>query len=191
MSATKFRPLLPWKRPIWMLVLSGMLVFGFYQEMAKVHLNHYLDALTQHPEADVFDPLQRAEWWDTTVHPRRLQYYIIEETWSGFHQLSIDELVMAKWGLTLFVLLLFFVFDGLFLKTTGHFDRWPWLLILYAISGAVILVFALIPGRTAYGVVHEFLAFLQSPLPSLFIVLVPTLLERMQSDERRIRDCTP
>jgi hypothetical protein len=39
---------------------------------------------------------------------------------------------------------------------------------------------ALMPGKSGYGVAHEFLAFLQSPLPSLFIVLVPSLIERMR-----------
>jgi hypothetical protein len=40
----------------------------------------------------------------------------------------------------------------------------------------------LVPGRAGYSVAHEFLAFLQSPLPSLLIVLVPSLFERMRTD---------
>ena len=48
-----------------------------------------------------------------------------------------------------------------------------------------MLVFALaVPLRMGYSVVHEFLSFLQSPLPSLMIVLVPTLFERMREMER-------
>jgi hypothetical protein len=52
---------------------------------------------------------------------------------------------------------------------------------MYGLAGGVIAVFiAVVPGKSGYGVAHEFLAFLQSPLPSLFIVLVPSLLERMK-----------
>ena len=54
---------------------------------------------------------------------------------------------------------------------------------MYAIAGTIMAGFLmLVPGKAGYSVAHEFLAFLQSPLPSLLIVLVPSLFERMQSN---------
>ena len=41
--------MLPRRRPLWLLVLAVMLVFGFYQEKAKIQLNHYVEVLQQNP----------------------------------------------------------------------------------------------------------------------------------------------
>jgi hypothetical protein len=178
------RPILPWKRPLWIAVLFGMLVFGFYQELAKLHLNHYTDTLRRNPELDALGADDRAVLWAEFHQPKQLQYYTIQGTWSGFHSFSLRQLHLLKWLLSLGILLVFFVFDGLFLKTTGHFNRWPWLVVIYGMSGCVILVFMLaFPARTGYAVAHEFLGFLQSPLPSFLIVLVPSLLERIPKNQ--------
>ena len=40
MTTSTHKPILPRRRPLWIVVLAGMLVFGFYQERAKVQLNH-------------------------------------------------------------------------------------------------------------------------------------------------------
>tara|TARA_B110000285_G_scaffold234250_1_gene310550 strand:+ start:1178 stop:1735 length:558 start_codon:yes stop_codon:yes gene_type:complete len=177
-------PILPWKRPIWLVVLLGMLVFGFYQELAKVYLNHYIDTVQRYPELESLGAAERAGMWQQINQPKRLQYYVIRGTWSGFHTLSLKELVAMKWIMSVFILLVFFVFDGLFLKTTGHLHRWPWLVVIYGMAGLIMAFFMLvIPGKTGYSVSHEFLAFLQSPLPSFLIVLVPSLLERMRQNE--------
>ena len=37
------RPLLPRKKPWWIAVLFGMVLFGYLQEDAKIKLNHYTD----------------------------------------------------------------------------------------------------------------------------------------------------
>lgn len=175
------RPMLPLRRPTWLLVLAVMLVFGFYQEKAKIQLNHYAEVVQQNPELCEMSPEMRAVWWNENPQPRRIHYYIMRGTWSGFHGMSLTQLKGLKWGLSVAILLIFFALDGLFLKTTGHIERWPWLVVMYGLAGGVIAVFiAVVPGKSGYGVAHEFLAFLQSPLPSLFIVLVPSLLERMQ-----------
>ena len=95
--------------------------------------------------------------------------------------MSVSQLRNLKWGLSALILIVFFALDGLFLQTTGHFERWPWLFVMYGLAGAIMAAFiALMPGKSGYSVAHEFLAFLQSPLPSLFIVLVPSLIERMR-----------
>ena len=89
-----------------------------------------------------------------------------------------------KWALSAGILLVFFGLDALFLRTTGHLDRWPWLVVMYGIAGTIMATFVLlVPGKSGYSVAHEFLAFLQSPLPSLLIVLVPSLFERMRTTE--------
>ena len=185
MSVKQFPPMLPWKRPAWVLVLLAMLVFGFYQQFAKVHLNHYSQTLSMYPEMDAADADTRAAWWNELNHPRRVHYYILNGTWEEFHRMTIRELTVGKWLLSAGILLVFFLLDGLFLQTTGHIKRWPWLVVLYLLAGFVMLVFSLgIRGTIGYSVVHEFLSFLQSPLPSLIIVLVPTLFERMREMER-------
>ena len=177
------QPILPWKRPLWIIVLIGMLVFGFYQELAKLHLNHYTDTLIRNPELGLLGAEDRAALWEQFYQPRKLQYYVIESTWKGFHSFSLNQLHVFKWVLSFGILLVFFVFDGLFLKTTGHFARWPWLVVIYGMSACVIAVFMLtLPGAVGYTVAHEFLVFLQSPLPSFLIVLVPSLLERMRPE---------
>lgn len=184
MSEKVMAPILPWKRPAWIAVLLGMLVFGFYQELAKVNLNHYIETLQRHPELEALGAADRAVVWDDVSPPIRLQYYVIRGTWGGFHSLTMSQLNLLKWALSLLILLIFFVFDGLFLKTTGHFQRWPWLVVIYAMAGCVMAIFMVaIPGKSGYSVSHEFLAFLQSPLPSFLIVLVPSLLERMRQKE--------
>lgn len=176
--------MLPRRRPLWLLVLAVMLVFGFYQEKAKIQLNHYSQVIEQYPEVASLTPEMRAQWWEENPQPMRIHYYIMRGTWDGFHSMTLTQLKGLKWGLSLLILLAFFALDGLFLKTTGHIDRWPWLVVMYGLAGAIMAVFiALVPGKSGYGVAHEFLAFLQSPLPSLFIVLVPSLIERMRVNE--------
>lgn len=175
------RPMLPRRRPFWVVVLAVMLVFGFYQEKAKIQLNHYTQVMEQYPEFANFSKEMRAQWWAENPQPLRIHYYIMRGTWVGFHGMTLAQLKRLKWGLSVLILLAFFALDGLFLKTTGHIDRWPWLIVMYGLSGTIMAIFiTLVPGRSGYGVAHEFLAFLQSPLPSLFIVLVPSLIERMQ-----------
>jgi len=184
MSGNAAAPILPWKRPTWIVVLLGMLVFGFYQELAKVHLNHYIETLERNPEIVDLESSSRAMAWKQLNQPKRLQYYVIRGTWDGFHAFSLTELNALKWAMSLLILLVFFVFDGLFLKTTGHFHRWPWLVVIYGMAGLIMGVFMIaVRGKAGYSVSHEFLAFLQSPLPSFLIVLVPSLLERMRQKE--------
>ncbi|MDA1336081.1 MAG: hypothetical protein O2818_04250 [Bacteroidetes bacterium] len=178
------KPILPWKRPYWLLVLGMMLVFGFYQERAKVQLNHYVEVLQENPELQKMPSELREKWWDINQPPKRIHYFVMTGTWNGFHHYSLIQLGRLKWALSIAILLVFFGLDALFLRSTGHLDRWPWLIIMYAIAGTIMLIFiGLVPGKSGYGVAHEFLSFLQSPLPSLLIVLVPSLLERMRHIE--------
>lgn len=184
MSQHRVKPMLPKRRPAWVLVLIGMLIFGFYQERAKIQLNHYIQVLDQNPNLEDLSPELREQWWDANPQPKRIHYYIMEGTWTGFHGYSQQELMRMKWALSAGILLVFFGLDALFLRTTGHLDRWPWLVVMYGIAGTIMATFVLlVPGKSGYSVAHEFLAFLQSPLPSLLIVLVPSLFERMRATE--------
>ncbi len=179
MNAHTNKSILPWSRPLWLLVLAVMLVFGFYQQRAKVQLNHYIQVLQENPDVANMSPKLRHNWWLDNQQPQRIHYYTMEHTWSGFHCYSLSELALMKWALSIGILLAFFGLDALFLQTTGHFERWPWLMVMYSIAGIVMGGFLiLVPGKAGYSVAHEFLAFLQSPLPSFLIVLVPSLFER-------------
>ena len=183
MTAPRNKPIIPRRQPLWIVVLVCMLVFGFYQERAKVQLNHYIQVLQENPGVAEMPAELREKWFDVNPQPKRIHYYVMERTWNGFHRFSRPELARMKWALSVGILLVFFALDTLFLRTTGHFERWPWLIVIYAIAGTIMAVFlVLVPGKAGYSVAHEFLAFLQSPLPSLLIVLVPSLLERMRTD---------
>ena len=183
MTAPTHKPILPRRRPLWIVVLAGMLVFGFYQERAKVQLNHYVCVLQENPGVAEMSAELRKKWFDINPQPKRIHYYVMEHTWNGFHRYSLSQLARMKWGLSIGILLVFFALDALFLGTTGHFERWPWLIVMYAIAGTIVAAFlVLVPGKAGYSVAHEFLAFLQSPLPSLLIVLVPSLFERMRTN---------
>ena len=53
--------MLPRRRPLWLLVLAVMLIFGFYQEKAKIQLNHYVQVLQENPGVASMSPELRAE----------------------------------------------------------------------------------------------------------------------------------
>ena len=108
------RPMLPLRRPTWLLVLAVMLVFGFYQEKAKIQLNHYAEVIQQNPELCEMSPEMRTVWWNENPQPRRIHYYIMRGTWSGFHGMSLTQLKGLKWGLSVAILLIFFAILLLF-----------------------------------------------------------------------------
>jgi len=85
-----------------------MLVFGFYQEKAKIQLNHYAEVIQQNPELCEMSPEMRTVWWNENPQPRRIHYYIMRGTWSGFHGMSLTQLKGLKWGLSVAILLIFF-----------------------------------------------------------------------------------
>ncbi len=77
----------------------------------------------------------------------------------------------------------FFALDALFLRAAGVGDRWKLLLMMYAASGGVVALFWVVDGRggaeaPGYNVAREVLGFLQSPMPSLMLVLLPWLRDR-------------
>ena len=92
-------------------------------------------------------------------------------------------MVRAKWGLMVAIVLGFFVLDALFLRAAGVGERWRLLMLIYAASGLVTAVFWALDGQAGqseagYNVAREVLGFLQSPLPSLMLVLLPWLRNR-------------
>ena len=70
------------------------------------------------------------------------------------------------------------VFEG-----CGGGRRWKLIALGYAASGLVVVVFWTVDGRggaadPGYNVAREVLGFLQSPMPSLMLVLLPWLRDR-------------
>ena len=125
----------------------------------------------------------RKDWWDQFSPTSYNNFYVTRKTFDAFHWWDREELVRFKWGLMAGIVLGFFLLDALFLKAAGVGDRWKLLVLIYAVSGLLVLVFYLLDGRAGeedpgYTVAREVLGFLQSPMPSLMLVLLPWLRER-------------
>ena len=186
--------LLSWKRPWWLLVLLAMIGFGYVQEDTKVKLNHYMEVGDRY--ADFYDygfeecdwagecmAAKRRDWWDGYAPLCRTNFAYSRDTFDVFHSWGRVEMQRAKWGLMVAIVLCFFVLDALFLRAAGVGDRWRLLLLIYAASGFVVVLFWGLDGRggaeeAGYNVAREVLGFLQSPLPSLMLVLLPWLRDR-------------
>ena len=188
------RRLVPVGRPWWILVLLVMVGFGYVQEDVKIKLNHYmsvgnhyLDFYTyQHSECDwdaqcMYE--KRKDWWERFAPMSRVNFYVTRDTFDVFHRMGPVELNRLKWGLMAAIVLCFFALDALFLRAAGVGERWKLLMLIYAASGVVTALFWLLDGQAGeteagYNVAREVLGFLQSPLPSLMLVLLPWLRER-------------
>ena len=186
--------LLPKGKPWWLAVLMLMVVFGYIQEDVKIKLNHYaqvgdhyLDFYSyQHLECD-WEPEcmyeSRKDWWDRFAPMSRTSFYVTRDTFDVFHRMGPGELKRLKWGLMVAIVLGFFVLDAMFLRASGVGERWKLLMLIYGASGLVTAVFWALDGQAGqneagYNVAREVLGFLQSPLPSLMLVLLPWLRNR-------------
>jgi len=171
-----------------------MVVFGYIQEDVKIKLNHYaqvgdhyLDFYSyQHLECD-WEPEcmyeSRKDWWDRFAPMSRTSFYVTRDTFDVFHRMGPGELKRLKWGLMVAIVLGFFVLDAMFLRAAGVGERWKLLMLIYGASGLVTAVFWALDGQAGqneagYNVAREVLGFLQSPLPSLMLVLLPWLRNR-------------
>ena len=188
------RPLLPIRRPWWAFILCGMVVFGYVQEDVKIKLNHYMavgdfysDFYTYKYEECEWDPeciyKARRDWWNRAAPKSRNNFYVSRDTFDVFHRWDREQMLRAKWVLMVLIVGGFFLFDALFLRTAGVGERWKLLFVIYAASGLVVLTFYLLDGRGGpeehgYNVAREVLGFLQSPMPSMLLVLLPWLRER-------------
>ena len=186
--------LFPMRRPWWVVVLLGMILFGYIQEDAKVKLNHYIAIGEQFTDFYEYGREEcegeaqcmyekRKAWWDDYSPLCRASASPNRETFSVFHWWGAQEMLRAKWVLMVLIVLGFFLLDALFLKASGVGDRWRLLLMVYATSGLVVAAFYLFDGRggaeeAGYNVAREVLGFLQSPLPSLMLVVMPWLRDR-------------
>jgi len=179
MKSSVSRPSLSLRKPWWLLVLGAMLGFGLVQEQSKIKVNHYLkvgDAVQFWSD----DATARAIWWQAHAPVGRHNFYVSRDTWSVFHHWSRKQLVQFKWGLSAGILMIFFVLDVLFLRATGVAERVPWLVLIYLTAAVPMVGLGLsIPGEPWYALARDMLGFLQSPLPSVLVVLVPWFLERM------------
>ena len=172
-------PILSTGRPWWALVLLAMLGFGLLQEQSKIKVNHYLKV---GDEAGFWEDesSMREAWWTSHAPVGRHNFYVSRDTWPFFHGLSRGELVAFKWALSGAILLIFFVLDVLFLRTTGVGDRVPWLVLIYLVASVPMVGLAFSrPGEPWYALARDMLGFLQSPLPSVMVLTIPWFLDRL------------
>ena len=184
MTSNRSKPLLNWRRPWWLVVLGAMLGFGLLQEQSKSKVNHYLRV----GDAQQFwddDAPTRTTWWDVHAPVGRQNFYVSRATWPLFHGLTRMQLVAFKWGLSAAILLIFFVLDVLFLRAMGVPERVPWLVLIYFTAGIPMVGLGFsTPGEPWYALARDMLGFLQSPLPSVMVVLVPWFLARMNASDK-------
>ncbi len=189
------------RKPWWALVLAAMVGFGYVQEDAKVKLNHYIAIGEQF--TDFYDfgleecqgdascmYAKRKGWWDDYSPLCRSSASYNRETFTMFHWWGAEQMARAKWGLMVAIVLGFFMLDALFLRAAGVGERWRLLLLVYLASGLVVTAFYVFDGRggaddPGYNVAREVLGFLQSPLPSLMLVLLPWLRDRALQGKAR------
>ena len=184
MTSPQTQPLLNWRKPWWLVVLGAMLGFGLLQEQSKIKVNHYLRVGDVQQFWDDDAPT-RATWWDAHAPVGRHNFYVSRATWPLFHGLSRAQLVAFKWGLSAAILLLFFVLDVLFLRATGVPERVPWLVLIYVTAGIPMVGLGFSSsGEPWYALARDMLGFLQSPLPSVMVVLVPWFLARMNATDQ-------
>jgi len=176
------------------LVLVAMIGFGYVQEDTKVKLNHYMSVGDRY--ADFYDYgheecewdracmiEKRKGWWDGYAPLCRTNVAFTRDTYEVFHGWGRAEMTRAKWGLMAVIVLCFFVLDALFLRAAGVAGRWKELLFIYVSAGLLTAGFWFVDGQAGseeagYNVAREVLGFLQSPMPSLMLVLLPWLRER-------------
>ncbi|PCJ82668.1 MAG: hypothetical protein COA49_00995 [Bacteroidetes bacterium] len=158
-------------RAIPLIILIVMLVFGYYQESAKVALNEYRSFADSYSGFYDSTPQERSAIFNSTSIPFTI------------HLFSKSDLVLAKSALSAIILLVFFMLDAVFVKVTspsGAPSALPWLLLLYIGVSIPMSIFFLLSQTSAspsYAVSRELLGFLQSPLPSLILVYIPRFLK--------------
>ena len=167
------------RKPWWFMVLLTMLGFGLIQEQSKIKVNHYL----QVGDSEQFwnqEAHLRKMWWEQSAPLGRYNFYVSRDTWGVFHYFDRSQIIQFKWGFSAAIMLIFFALDVLFLRATGVSHRVPWLVLIYVTAGVPMVGLGCsVPGESWYALARDMLGFLQSPLPSVFVVLVPWLLSRM------------
>ena len=154
-------------------VLLLSLTVGYMLEWGKLHVNHYLQVLEAHPEFAAADAAGRTAWWAEHAPVMRAQYFEVREAWPPFHRSDVQQMMWAKWTLAVAAVALFFALDLLLLRALEAQRLVHLLVALYVCSGLCMCIGAfLIPPPAGYALAREFLGFLQSPLPSLFVALV-------------------
>ena len=175
------QPLLPWRKPWWLLVVAAMILAGYGQTWGKSQLNCYMQALRENPQLNAMEPEERALFWTTnspTLTVIQVDYYENQEPWPLLHHASFKTLWFVKWTLALGIVLLFFTLDALFLKVADAWHLRAALATIYLIVCAMMAIFLglapgeFAPGEGGYDVATELLGFLQSPLPSFMLVFV-------------------
>jgi hypothetical protein len=175
------QPLLPWRKPWWLLVVAAMILAGYGQTWGKSQLNCYMQALRENPQLNAMEPEQRALFWMKNT-PRltvmKVDYYENQNPWPLLHHASFKTLWIVKWTLALGIVVLFFSLDALFLKVADAWHLRAALATIYLIVCAMMGLFLSLapgefaPGEGGYDVATELLGFLQSPLPSFMLVFV-------------------
>ena len=168
-----------------------MVVFGYVQEDVKIKLNHYMAVGERYSDFYTYK-YEQCDWdaqcmyearkdrWDRYALMSKTSFYVSRDTFDVFHHWRREEMLRAKWGLMVTIVLCFFALDALFLRAAGVGDRWKILMLIYAVSALVIVLFWSLDGQSGsedpgYNVAREVLGFLQSPLPSLMLIVMPWL----------------
>lgn len=164
----------------WLFRGAGVVVFillGFFQEWIKVNINWFIDHLAYIPNYDALLPADRLVELSKMRYEAPYDYYYSHSTLNDLTEFSTRELTMLKYGVGLFLVIIYYVLNHFAIKRMLKKESLlVFLTYIYIGIGALVAVFFSLyffwkHEMAIYNVGRELLGLLQSPLPVVLIYL--------------------
>ncbi len=164
------------------ILLLVAVVIGFLQENLKVNINYLLDKGEAIPGFFDTDAAAKKEQLEKVKINAPFDYYHNHRKLESLLMLSHTQLVMLKWGVTVFFVVVFMFINAFVMKwftgQTIYFKRTIWLYVLFFLLAFSIYGIGKITGTSvqAYGVSREIVGGLQSLVPLMILIPASWLL---------------
>lgn len=149
---------------------------GFLQENLKVNVNYILEIGDKIPEFFNQTPQVKEAWLEQVKIDAPYDYYHNHNRIELLFNFSRPQLMKLKWIMTIVFVLIFLVFNGLFIKWITKDNRFVrWTIWLYLFFFGFSFVFYLVGHYTgtsiqAYGVSRKIVGGLQSLVPLMILL---------------------
>lgn len=168
-----------------LLLVSGLLAFGYFQEFVKVNINYHLDLMGKIESYDLLSTEDRLAEGARLRKDVPYDYYHSHQRIDLLFSWTKAEVVLAKWsGAGLFVLIHFAFAWWIITLLYGRRSYQKWLVYLYgALSILVAASFLLATFShlaSMYQVSRKMLSFMQSVLPLMVIYPLVYLKRRIR-----------